>query len=98
MFTALIREECDPYHPLGLMRFYNLSFAQEKAERTLDDSPFNIVFTVINQDEKIKTKHDVLEINYSLITNVPEPLIKKDKGFYRHDILPATGWVTVSPC
>ena len=74
MFTALIREKCNIHHPLGLMHFHNLTFGKEKAEIIIDDSPFNIVFTVINQGEQIKTKHDVLEINFSLITNRPEPL------------------------
>jgi hypothetical protein len=78
MFTALIREECDRYHPLGLMRFYNLSLAPQKAEETLDDNPLNIVFIVINQGDRIKTKHEILEINFSLITNLPEPLNSKN--------------------
>ncbi|MCE5210895.1 MAG: hypothetical protein LLG40_05035 [Deltaproteobacteria bacterium] len=87
MFTALIREECDLHHPLGLMTIYDLSFAQEKAEEILDDGPFNIAFVVINQGEQIETKHDVLAINFSLITNFPEPLIvNKTKDRYRSDV------------
>ena len=75
MFTALISEKCGLYHPFGLMKTYNLTFAQEKAEEILDYSPSNIVFTVINQGNHLKTKHEILEINFSLITNSPEPLI-----------------------
>jgi hypothetical protein len=75
MFKALIREECDFYHPFTLMKIYDLSFSQEEAEKILDNSPSNIVFKVINQGDRVKTKHDVLEINFSLITNLPEPLI-----------------------
>ncbi|MFA5321728.1 MAG: hypothetical protein WC373_03570 [Smithella sp.] len=74
MFTALIREECDRHHPFGLMKTYNLASTQEGAEEILDDSPRNIVFTVVNQGEQVRTKHDILEINFSLITNLPEPL------------------------
>lgn len=76
MFTALIREKCSYDHPLfNLMKIYNISFSQERAEEILDGSPFNIVFTVVNQGEHIKTKHEILEINFSLITNSPEPLV-----------------------
>jgi hypothetical protein len=78
MFTALIREECDRQHPFTLMTIYDLSQTQqtqEEAEEILDASPLNIVFTVVNQGDRIETKHDVLEINFSLITNLPEPLI-----------------------
>jgi hypothetical protein len=76
MFTALIREKCDRDHPLAKnMNIYDFSFAKERAEETLNNSPFNIVFTVINQGDRIETKHDILEINFSLITNNPEPLI-----------------------
>ncbi|MEN6420514.1 MAG: hypothetical protein ABFD76_01090, partial [Smithella sp.] len=72
---------------LGLMTIYDLSFAQEKAEEILDDGPFNIAFVVINQGEQIETKHDVLAINFSLITNFPEPLIvNKTKDRYRSDV------------
>jgi hypothetical protein len=75
MFTALIREDCDRQHPFSLMNVHDLSFAREKAEKTLGDSPLNIVFTVVNQGEQVKTNHEILEINFSLITNLPEPLI-----------------------
>jgi len=75
MFTALIREDCDRRHPFGSMNVSDLTFAREKAEQTLDTSPLNIVFTVVDQGESIRTKHDVLEINLSLMTNLPEPLI-----------------------
>jgi hypothetical protein len=83
MFTALIREDCDRRHPFSSMNVHNLTFEKEKAEEILDDSPLNIVFTVVEQGEQIKTKHDVLEINFSLITNLPETLIVKhvrDRG------------------
>jgi hypothetical protein len=75
MFTALLREKCDRVHPITLMNIHNLSFEPQKAEEMLDESPSNMVFTVIKQGEHIKTKHEVLEINFSLITNLPEPLI-----------------------
>ncbi len=75
MFTALIREDCDRRHPFGSMNVHNLTFEKEKAEQILDESPLNIVFTVVSQGEQVKTKHDVIEINFSLITNLPEPLI-----------------------
>jgi hypothetical protein len=83
MFTALVREECDRHHPFGLMKTYDLESVQEGAEEILDANPRNIVFTVINQGDRIKTKHEILEINFSLITNLPEPLIvdqEKDKA------------------
>lgn len=73
MFNALIREDCDSHHPLSLMTIYYL--LPEQAEAVLDAGKFNIVFTVINQGEQVKTKHEILEINLSLITNLPEPLI-----------------------
>jgi len=77
MFTALIREKCDRVHPITSMNIHNLSFEPQKAEAMLDASPSNIVFTVIEQGEPVKTKHDILEINFSLITSLPEPLTVK---------------------
>lgn len=74
MFTALIREKCDSHHQLSLMNIYNLSFAQERAEKILDAGSSNIVFIVVNQGDSIKTKYEILEINFSQITNLPEPL------------------------
>ena len=65
------------------MKTYDLESVQEGAEEILDANPRNIVFTVINQGDRIKTKHEILEINFSLITNLPEPLIvdqEKDKA------------------
>jgi hypothetical protein len=75
MFVALIREKCDRHHPFALMKIYIADFINDDVDNILDSSPYNIVFTVVNQGDKLKIKHDILEINFSLITNLPEPLI-----------------------
>lgn len=77
MFTALVREKCDRIHPITTMNLHNLSIEPQKAEAMLDASPSNMVFTVVNQGEMVKTGHEILEINFSLITNRPEPLTVK---------------------
>jgi hypothetical protein len=74
MFTALLREKSDRLHPITSMNIHNLSFEPQQAEALLDASPSNMVFTVVNQGEPVKTKHEILEINFSLITSLPEPL------------------------
>lgn len=77
MFIALLREKCDRQHPLGreMKIYYSPLPCDQATEQLLDQNPQNIVFTVVNQGAQITTKHKIVEINFSLITSSPEPLI-----------------------
>ena len=83
MFTALIREKCDCTHPLiGDMNIYNTTLLDpEMVETILDSDPRGIVFKVIKQGVPLRTRHDVLVINFSMITGRPEALIIKQPDY-----------------